>query len=123
MIGATDSQTNALGKYFFSDGGEDFEQTFLVLRLLVTQHDEQFDRFSDFNELITSDLEKGGFDDGASQEEVVVKFERKGERGSEEGFADYELDADLSETSDAPSLDATKEDDEIELRDDEQPEF
>ena len=123
VIGATDSQTNALGKYFFSDGGEDFEQTFLVLRLLVTQHDEQFDQFSDFSELITSDEQKGVSDDGASQEEVVVKFERKGDRPREEGFADYELDADASEISDAPSLDATKEDDGIELKDDEQPEI
>ena len=111
VIGATDSRTNALGKYFFSDGGEDFEQTFLVLRLLVTQHDEQFDRFSDFNELITSDAQNRDSDVLDGEDEVVVKFERE-DRRKEEGFADYELDADHVETTDDPPLDAMKEDDE-----------
>lgn len=55
VIGASDANTNALGKYFFNEGGDDFEQTVLVLRLLVTQHDGQLDRFPDFKEMIASE--------------------------------------------------------------------
>ena len=53
VVGATDTNSNALGRYFFNEGGDDFEQTALVLRLLVTQHDGQIDRFPDFKEMIS----------------------------------------------------------------------
>ena len=52
VIGATDANSNALGRYFFNEGGDDFEQTILVLRLLVTQRDGQIDRFPAFKEMI-----------------------------------------------------------------------
>lgn len=51
VIGASDATTSALGRYFFGDGGDDYDQKILVLRLLVTQHDGQFNQFPDFNEL------------------------------------------------------------------------
>ncbi|MGN0911210.1 MAG: hypothetical protein ACI4NV_07335, partial [Thermoguttaceae bacterium] len=55
VLGASDANTDALGRYFFNEGGDDFEQTVLVIRLLVTQHDGQIDRFPDFKEMISGD--------------------------------------------------------------------
>ncbi|MBQ6826440.1 MAG: hypothetical protein IJO46_00365 [Thermoguttaceae bacterium] len=59
-IGASDAKTSALGRWFFTDGGDDYDQKILVLRLLVTQHDGEFDRFPDFREIVRRENEKNG---------------------------------------------------------------
>lgn len=51
VMGVADEQTTGLGHYYFTRGNGDLEQKLVVIRLLVTQHDGQFERFSDFNEL------------------------------------------------------------------------
>ena len=52
VMGVSDESTNGLGRYFFTRGTEDLRQKLLVVRLLVTQHDGQFDRFPGFAELL-----------------------------------------------------------------------
>lgn len=59
-IGASDAKTSALGRWFFTDGGDDYDQKILILRLLVTQHDGEFDRFPDFREIVRRENEKNG---------------------------------------------------------------
>ena len=82
VLGATDANTDALGKYFFSDGGEDFDQKILVIRLLVTQCDGQFDRFPDFKTLAERTTR-----DTESDEESNYCLEENGKPD----FNDYEL--------------------------------
>lgn len=113
VMGATDARTNALGKYFFTDGGEDCDQKLLVIRLLVTQHDGQFDRFPDFRELTAR----------ATGEEIDVLSEKMDDEDSfvdEEigmdeisDFSDYSLNAD--ETSGKPDGESELNDVESEL--------
>lgn len=95
VIGASDSKTNALSRYFFSEGGEDFEQTILVLRLLVTQHDEQFDRFPDFKTLVQQESVDDADFTPENQEEITASFETPGRETNEpeeqSGFDDYSL--------------------------------
>ncbi len=87
VLGATDAKTNALGKYFFTDGGEDFDQKILVLRLLVTQHDGQFDRFPDFKELMSRAHETDEDD-----EDSVTFASNLPQEQDDAGFDDYALE-------------------------------
>ncbi|MDO5309993.1 MAG: hypothetical protein Q4G03_10960 [Planctomycetia bacterium] len=106
VVGASNAKNHSLGNYFFNDGGKDFEQTTLVIRLLVTQHDAQFDRFADFKEMIAERL-NDQYDDlpTADTEQVNISFEEFDESfapsardGS--GFDDYILDdSDVSDES------------------------
>lgn len=94
VIGASDSKTNALSRYFFSEGGEDFEQTILVLRLLVTQHDEQFDRFPDFKTLVMDEMGTDPDKSSDDWEEIEVSFEMPdtAANGDSTGFRDYQVE-------------------------------
>lgn len=78
-IGASDAKTSALGRWFFTDadGGDDYDQKLLVLRLLVTQRDGEFDRFPDFREIVRRENEKNGVstDEFASNAELRVGVE------------------------------------------------
>ena len=95
VMGATDAATNALGKYFFSDGGEDFDQKILVLRLLVTQRDGQFDRFPDFQELIGSASDEESEDTSDREREPFLPEETG-------GFGDYALDSEEEREESSP---------------------
>lgn len=109
VIGATDTNSNALGKYFFNEGGDDFEQTVLVLRLLVTQHDGQIDRFPAFKEMIAEGDEDylDSFSDDFQQTapDIVPNSEEASDDENTEprdlggGFEDY----DALETGEATS--------------------
>ena len=101
VIGANDAKSHALGNYFFSDGGKDFERKTLVIRLLVTQHDAQFDRFPDFKEMVAERMANDETDDALrslSESDAVIEFERfDGDPGARESggkFEDYQLDSD-----------------------------
>jgi hypothetical protein len=96
VLGATDAKTNALGKYFFTDGGEDFDQKILVLRLLVTQHDGQFDRFPDFKELALRANKKA-----EPKPELEGDFEEQTDDQEPQGFGDYTMDLN-EEITEAP---------------------
>ncbi len=76
-IGASDAKTSALGRWFFTDGGDDYDQKILVLRLLVTQHDGEFDRFPDFREIVRRENEKNGVanDEFATNVDLYVGVE------------------------------------------------
>lgn len=116
VLGATNAGTNALGKYFFTDGGEDFDQKLLILRLLVTQHDGQFDRFPDFKALTAC---ANGEDDPIENDENGFDF-RPDEEGTN-GFNDYEVDsavknADVDPISEA--ADDMKRDSEVNIEED-----
>ncbi len=106
VLGATDAGTNALGKFFFTDGGEDFDQKLLVLRLLVTQHDGQFERFPDFKTLTARA-------NGEDPEDVEASFEYTPELEETPDFSDYELDgSDESDRNDEDELGDSHEDEE-----------
>lgn len=109
-IGASDAKTSALGRWFFTDGGDDYDQKILVLRLLVTQHDGEFDRFPDFREIVRRENEKNGVasDEFATNVDLYVgvegfekptltpegALEFKPEQGpNAANFADYAVDA------------------------------
>ncbi|MDO5565151.1 MAG: hypothetical protein Q4G59_00745, partial [Planctomycetia bacterium] len=70
VMGVSDEQTTGLGHYYFTRGNGDLEQKLIVIRLLVTQHDGQFDRFADFNELKRKSKES--VDDGVPSEPEQV---------------------------------------------------
>ncbi|MDO5552339.1 MAG: hypothetical protein Q4G68_01130 [Planctomycetia bacterium] len=57
VMGVSGPTAEGLGKYFFTKGSDDFEQKVLVIRLLVTQHDEPFERFADFGEIMQKERE------------------------------------------------------------------
>lgn len=113
VIGASDTKTNALGRYFFNEGGDDFEQTVLVLRLLVTQHDGQIDRFPDFKEMIFDEeddyLAEFTDDFQKTAPDIVTAPARKSDEESG-GFDDYDADA-------LPDFDDVMDPDEDELDD------
>ncbi|MBP5622413.1 MAG: hypothetical protein J6X44_10400 [Thermoguttaceae bacterium] len=96
VLGATDAKTNALGKYFFTDGGEDFDQKILVLRLLVTQHDGQFDRFPDFKELALRAYER---DEDLGESAAFDSNSSPGQDGL--GFGDYVLETEAENPDDS----------------------
>ncbi|MBR4833294.1 MAG: hypothetical protein IKU86_03025 [Thermoguttaceae bacterium] len=80
-IGASDAKTSALGRWFFTDGGDDYDQKILILRLLVTQRDGEFDRFPDFREIVRRENEKNGvsldeFSENAELRVGVEGFEK-----------------------------------------------
>jgi len=102
-IGATDSNTNALGRYFFTNGGEDFDQKILVLRLLVTQQDEQFDRFSDFTTLAEREALNDDKMETSDAGELNVRFE-DGKETSQTDFGDYSLDVEKTDETTPGSL-------------------
>ncbi len=129
-IGASDAQTSALGRWFFTDGGDDYDQKILILRLLVTQRDGEFDRFPDFRELVRRENEKNG----VSSEELDANAEvRVGVEGFEtppasenaalerrpefdptaSDFADYVVGEASEETASALDGDATNVDSEL----------
>lgn len=109
VVGASDAKTNALGRFFFSEGGDDFEQTALIIRLLVTQHDGQIDRFPNFKELITDEEDDylddfgGDFQKGAP--DIIMKnfpdVDDSDDRASTGGFEEY----DGLKLDDLPDLD------------------
>lgn len=124
-IGASDAKTSALGRWFFTDadGGDDYDQKLLVLRLLVTQRDGEFDRFPDFREIVRRENEKNG----VSTDEFAPNAElRVGVEGFEEptfasektlerrpefdpgatDFADYNVGGTSETTANAASDDA-----------------
>lgn len=108
VIGATDSHTNALGRCFFTNGREDFDQKILVLRLLVTQQDEQFDRFSDFTTLAEREALNNGAKEEIVEGELEVRFEDEAEKeASQTNFGDYSLEGEKrdEETSESATLD------------------
>ena len=135
-IGASDAKTSALGRWFFTDGGDDYDQKILVLRLLVTQHDGEFDRFPDFREIVRRENEKNGVacDEFESNVDLYVGVEgfekptltpegalefRPSFDPNAANFADYQVDganeaevleADLEGfVADAPSGEASEE--------------
>ncbi len=117
VIGATDANSNALGRYFFNEGGDDFEQTVLVLRLLVTQHDGQIDRFPAFKEMI-ADGDRDyldDFDDDFQQSapDIVPTGDYTDQNASSStgGFDDYdglELDETVKLDDDAMEPETTE---------------
>jgi len=96
VVGASDTNTNALGRYFFNEGGDDFEQTVLVLRLLVTQHDGEIDRFPNFKEMIDENSEDylADFEDDFQKTapDIVMQSSEAFDSEMDEsgGFSDYE---------------------------------
>ncbi|MGN1064385.1 MAG: hypothetical protein ACI4QC_03145 [Thermoguttaceae bacterium] len=127
VLGASDTRTNALGKYFFTNGGEDFDQKILVLRLLVTQCDGQFDRFPDFKTLAaratgteesydgeddfadfdskdgTSSLTTGSdFDNYALEEESLFDADAQDESKTETEVSDSNTPMETSDIPDIP---------------------
>ena len=121
-IGASDAKTSALGRWFFTDGGDDYDQKILVLRLLVTQHDGEFDRFPDFREIVRRENEKNGvvgdefesnvdlyvgvegFEKPTLTPEGALEFKPEFDPNAT-NFADYNVDA----ASEAPLLKADLE--------------
>ncbi len=101
VLGAADADTNALGKYFFTDSGVDFDQKILVLRLLVTQRDGQFDRFPDFKTLTARAMGEEEQDD----ENLNVDLEGLdgGEGNEQGGFGDYLLENDEASKDETPA--------------------
>ncbi|MDO5581080.1 MAG: hypothetical protein Q4G69_08075 [Planctomycetia bacterium] len=51
VMGASEETTCGLGRYFFTNGSDDRDQKLFVIRLTITQHDEQFSRFPGFQEI------------------------------------------------------------------------
>ncbi len=58
VVGSLDENTRGLGHYFFTKGSGDLDQKLLVIRLMVTQHDEQFSRFPGFQDLVKTSVLK-----------------------------------------------------------------
>ncbi len=108
VLGASDANTDALGRYFFNEGGDDFEQTVLVIRLLVTQHDGQIDRFPDFKEMISGDESYSEeFDNDFLKTAPDIVFSSdKDEETTEEDLSqfDEELDGDSFDAVDAEAV-------------------
>ena len=105
VLGASDANTDALGRYFFNEGGDDFEQTVLVIRLLVTQHDGQIDRFPDFKEMISGDESYSeDFDNDflKTAPDIVFSSEKDDETTKEEDLSQFdgELDVDSFDEED-----------------------
>ncbi len=106
VLGATDAGTNALGKYFFTDGGEDFDQKILVVRLLVTQHDGQFDRFPDFKELASRAYRTNEIDDDSPAFDGDTTDERGGGGFNDYALTDDDKEREVSRLAEAESSDA-----------------
>lgn len=124
-IGASDAKTSALGRWFFTeaDGGDDYDQKLLVLRLLVTQRDGEFDRFPDFREIVRRENEKNGvstdefapnaelrvgvegFEDPTFASEKALERRPEFDPGATD-FADYNVGGTSETTANAASDDA-----------------
>ncbi len=68
VMGVSDENTKGLGRYFFTKGSDDLEQKIMLIRLLVTQHDEQFRRFPGFQDI----LAKTSYNESVNTSEEIV---------------------------------------------------
>lgn len=51
VMGVSEEGSCGLGRYFFTNGSDDRDQKLFVIRLTISQHDDQFSRFPGFQEI------------------------------------------------------------------------